>query len=150
MKRFVTLLSALFFIALPALQAVNPPGSSCSNGCKECCEGSESGSGTGGVPNTPVYKSIYWGINVGLARYPKPQNFTTIAQTAFEINGNLPNFREIYQRYFSSNPMQQRQIHLELYQTQISAALFHPSVLFLQSEALINIRKKPAANGFPE
>lgn len=129
--------------------AVNPKGSGCSTGCDTCCEGEDDGNGSGktsGISN----KSLSWGIQVGLARYPKPTSFSDFGQTAYELNGNLPTFSEIYGRYFSSNPLQQRQIHLELSQTQISAATFHPSVLFLQSEATFTTLKKPAAGGFPE
>jgi hypothetical protein len=41
-------------------------------------------------------------------------------------------------------------IPLQLFQPQLSAATFHPSCIFLQSEARFETLKKPAAGGFPE
>ena len=143
------ILASLLLLTTSHSWAVNPPGSGCSNACKSCCEGEDDGSGTATTSN-PASNSLSWGIQVGLARYPKPTVFSDFGQTAFELNGNLPSFSQIYGRYFSSNPLQQRQIHLELSQTQISAATFHPSVLFLQSEATFTTLKKPAEGGFPE
>jgi RHS repeat-associated protein len=144
------LATLLLFSTFPAW-SVNHPGGSCSGGGGPCGSGSD-GSGTGSPDGqgTPDSSSLSWGIKVGLARYPKPTVFSDFGQAAFELNGNLPSFSEIYDRYFSSSPLQQRQIHLELSQTQISAATFHPSVLFLQSEANFTTLKKPAEGGFPE
>lgn len=143
------ILATLLLLSISYSWAVNPEGSSQSNGCKSCCSEQSDGSGNG-TTTCPSIESLYWGIQVGLARYPKPASFSNFGQTAFELNGNLPTFNEIYGRYFSKNPLQQRQIHLEFYQSKISSALFHPSVLYLQSEALFTTLKKPAAGGFPE
>ena len=84
----------------------------------------------------PMSASLDWGIKVGLARYPKPASFTDLGQAAFEKNGNLPTFKEVFGRYFSASPLQQTQIRLELSQTKISATTFHPSCLFIESEAV--------------
>ena len=141
------ILAALLLATLP-LGAVNPPGTTCSNGGGPC--GDEESGGGSASANPPTSESLSWGISLGLARYPKPTTLTSFAQGAYEPNGNLPNFAKLYGRYFSSSPMQQRQIHLDLFQSKISAALFHPSCLFMQSEAVLTSLKKPAAGGFPE
>jgi hypothetical protein len=39
---------------------------------------------------------------------------------------------------------------LEISEPQIGAALFHPSCLFLNTEATNELFKKPAKDGFPE
>ena len=132
------LLAALLILSISPAWAVNHPGGSCSSG------------GGGCKKETPEIKSLEWSINVGLARYPKPITLSNFGQAAYELDGNLPSFGEVYGRYFSSSPLQQRQISLELFQPQISAATFHPSVLFHQSEATFTTLKKPAAGGFPE
>jgi RHS repeat-associated protein len=142
------ILAALLLATLP-LGAVNPPGTTCSTGCKPCCEGETEGTGSASA-KPPSQESLSWGISLGLARYPKPTTLTSFGQGAYEPNGNLTIFSELYGRYFSPSPMQQRQVHLELFQSKISAALFHPSCLFMQSEAVLTSLKKPAAGGFPE
>ena len=86
--------------------------------------------------------SLDWGIKVGLARYPKPASFTDLGQAAFEKNGNLPTFKEVFGRYFPASPLQQTQIRLELSQTKISATTFHPSCLFIESEANFRTLRK--------
>ena len=133
------ILAALLLATLP-LGAVNPPGTTCSNGggCEE--ESTDNAN----------LESLSWRIGLGLARYPKPTTLSSFGQGAYEPNGNLPTFGELYGRYFSPSPMQQRKIYLELFQSKISASLFHPSCLFMQSEAVLTSLKKPAAGGFPE
>ena len=135
--------SLLIAATLPAW-ATNPPGGTCSGGGGPC------GSQGSGGSSYPQSKSLEWGIKVGLARYPKPTTLSDFGQAAFEKNGNLPDFGQLFGRYFSDNPQQQMQINLELSQPQLSAATFHPSCLFVQSEALFEILKKPAAGDFSE
>jgi RHS repeat-associated protein len=121
---------------------------SCSSGCTGGCGQSCVGDGTvTGAANPPASGSFSWEIKVGLARYPKPATFTDMAQTAYEKDGNLPTFGEMYGRYFPASPFQQSQIPLKISQTRISAATFHPSCLFLQSEAVMTVLRKSDAGG---
>jgi RHS repeat-associated protein len=136
------LFAAIFVLFIDTASSINVEGSGCSN--DEGCDSQTSSTGT------VSSQSLDWYINVGLARYPKPTVFSNFSQTAFELDGNLPTFKDIYSRYFSSDPLQQKQIKLRINQPKISAATFHPSVLFLQSEANFTTLKKPAASGFPE
>ncbi len=156
------LLATTFLFSTALVQGTNHPGggpgsggcptggggpcgsSGGNNGC-----GGTSGSSTGGAGGL-IVESLAWQINVGLARYAKPSSLSSFSQGAYDMNGNLPTFKEIYGRYFSSSPLQQIQISLELSQPQISATTFHPSALFLQSEALFETLKKPAVDGLPE
>ena len=103
--------------------------------------------GVTGGSSSPSNQSLDWAIKVGLARYAKPTTLTDLSQVGFEKNGNLPDFNQMFGRFFSSDPLQQMQISLSLTQTQLSAATFHPSCLFTQSEALYETYKKPAAGG---
>ncbi len=89
-------------------------------------------------------------MDLGLARNPKPGNLSVLGQSASEKNGNTPDFNELYNRFFSSSPLQQSQIKLEISQPQLGASTFHPSCAYIQSEAVFEIIKKPAAGGFPE
>lgn len=97
-----------------------------------------------------VDKSFEWSIEVGLARFTKINEFTSYAQVVSEPDGNLPNFAELYDRGFSQDPLQESQVVLELSQPQFGAATFHPSCLYVHSEASNELLKKPAASGFPE
>jgi RHS repeat-associated protein len=144
------LIATLLALTSSPIWATNPLGETCSSGCKPCCEGENDGTGTGSTSDALEAKSLQWAIQVGIARYPKPTTFTHLAQAAYEKNGNLPDYNQLFGRYFSSSPLQQRQIHLELSQPQLSSATFHPSCLYLESEALFEIYEKPASNGFPK
>ncbi|MBJ7424441.1 MAG: hypothetical protein JHD23_08110 [Akkermansiaceae bacterium] len=96
-------------------------------------------------------RSFAWSIEVGLARFNKPDGFVNYAQLAYEPNGSLSDFAALYDRGFSQEPLQESQVILELSQPQIGAATFHPSCLYVHSEAAANeFIKKPAAGGFPE
>jgi RHS repeat-associated protein len=114
-----------------------------------CKSSGSSGSGSSGS-SAPTSQSLDWSIRVGLARYPKPTSLIEFSQTAFEKNGNLPDFNQLYSRVFTPDPLQQTQVILELAQTQLSAATFHPSCLFLQSESYVLVGSQPALNGAPE
>ncbi len=139
------LLASLLVLTTNSFGAgININGGTCSNDCQPCCDK------VTGFVGPPHLNSLGWGVSLGLARYPKPTSLTPFGQAAFEKNGNLPDFNQLFGRYFSSDPLQQNQIRLELSQTQLSAATFHPSCLFLQSEARFETLKKPAAGGFPE
>jgi RHS repeat-associated protein len=141
------LIGTLLILASGSVFATNPPGGTCSGGGP--CGGSQSGGSTGSS-SSPSSQSLEWGVQVGLARYSKPTSLTNFSQAAFEQDGNLPDFKQLFGRYFSGSPLQQMQIRLELSQPQLSSDTFHPSCLFLQSEALFETLKKPAAGGFPE
>jgi RHS repeat-associated protein len=166
--RHLLLATALLVAAVPSTRAAtNPPGGTVS--CPTC---PESSGGSTGSSSPPSINSLGWSVNVGLGRYAKPASLTDLGQSAYDKGAgekgggatskfggtekgatkgaNLPTFQEMYGRYFSSDPLQQSPILLELSQPQLSAASFHPSCLFLQSEALIETLKKPAAGGFPE
>ena len=145
--RHFLLATTLLITASQPTWATNPPGGTCSTG--GCDASGSSGNATAATSPTNS-KSLEWGVKVGLVRYAKPTSLIDFGQAAFEKNGNLPNFSELFGRYFSGSPLQQRQISLELSQPQLSAASFHPSCLYLQSEALFETLKKPAADGFPE
>jgi RHS repeat-associated protein len=105
------------------------------------------GESDSGGSSSPSNQSLDWAIRVGLARYAKPTTLTNLGQAGFEKNGNLTNFNQQFSRYFSSSPLQQKQVSLRISQTQLSAATFHPSCLFLQSESIYETYKKPAADG---
>ena len=130
--------SLLIAATLPAW-ATNPPGGT-PPPLKKTCGNSGTGSN----------QSFEWQSEVGLARFTMPDGFLSYAHLASEANGNLPNFAELYQRGFSKEPLQESQVILEISQPQIGAALFHPSCLFLNTEATNEFYKKPAAGGFPE
>jgi len=141
------LLAASILLLSPAW-ATNPAGSTDSSSCSPCFTSCPTdGQASGGV-FLPQLASFDWSINVGLVRYPKPSTFIDLAQTAYEQDGNLPNFEEMVNRYFPSNPLQQAQLQLKISQTQISAATFHPSCLYLQSEANYIVVKAKDVNGF--
>jgi hypothetical protein len=166
--RHLLLATALLVAAVPyARAATNPPGGTVS--CPVC---PDSSGGSTGSSSPPSINSLGWSVNVGLGRYAKPASLTDLGQSAYDKGAgekgggatskfggtekgatkgaNLPTFQEMFGRYFSSDTLQQSPILLELSQPQLSAASFHPSCLFLQSEALIETLKKPAAGGFPE
>jgi YD repeat-containing protein len=140
--------SAILLAATPAVRATNPGWEPCSSSGGPCEDKSSAAASSASDP--PKNESLDWSVKVGLARYAKPTDFTNFGQAAFEKNGNLPTFAEMFGRYFSPSPFQQIQIHLELSQSQISAATFHPSCLFLQSEANFEKLTKPPADGFGE
>ncbi|MEI7910008.1 MAG: RHS repeat-associated core domain-containing protein [Verrucomicrobiota bacterium] len=147
LRRLLTPAVALVFSTLSSHGTTNPygyPSTDDPGGCIPCQKG-HSGESTGATDiSSPCFD---WGINLGLARYPKPANYTGIGATAYERNGNLPTFRELVDRYFPSSPLQQSQIPLRINQTQISAATFHPSCLTLNSEALFETLHKWDING---
>jgi RHS repeat-associated protein len=89
-------------------------------------------------------------MELGLARNPKPDSLDVLGQSSSEKNGNTPDFHELYDRFFSSNPLQQSEVKLEISQPQFGASTFHPSCAFIQSEAIFETLKIPAAGGFPE
>jgi len=140
------LLAASILLLSPAW-ATNPPGTTYTTGC-DCPPCSDGGSSSGATSGGSG--SFNWSINVGLARYPKPASFTDLGQAAYEKNGLLPTFSDMFTRYFPKSPLQQAQIRMEISQVQISAATFHPSCLFIQSEANFQKVTKPAAGGYPE
>ena len=150
--RHLLLVSAFVFASVPYTFATNPAGSTSScGGCESSgSSSSDSSSSDSSSSSSPNIQSLEWAIKVGLARYAKPSALTDFGQAAYEKDGNLPDFKEMFGRYFSSSPLQQRQIRLEISQPQISNATFHPSCLFLQSEAIFETLKKPATDGFPE
>ena len=119
--------------------ATNIPGGGGSGDGGPCSKG---GSGSGGSA-PPANQSLDWSVNVGLARYPKGATLTEYSKIASEKSGNIPTFNEIFGRFYSADPLQQQQISLGISQTQISAAIFYPSCLFVESEALFSIIKKP-------
>jgi RHS repeat-associated protein len=139
-------IAGLICIAASPLFGVNPPGTTTSTSCTECGQCTTLGTGTGAV-EPPAYDSFKWEIKVGLARYPKPASYTDMAQAAYEKDGNLPTLDQMIGRYFPGSPLQQSQIPLKIAQAQISAATFHPSCLFLQSEAIIEVLRKSDAGG---
>ena len=98
----------------------------------------------------PDHSSFEWNIALGTARFPTPKSFTSYAKTAYETDGNLPKFSQLYARAFTTDPLQAGGVTIEISQPQIDASTFHPSCLFLQSEAAFETLKKPAANGFHE
>ena len=106
------LFTAILLAASPGARASNPPGGIlCQTGP---CPGDDSTAMTSSACDGPMSASLDWGIKVGLARYPKPASFTDLGQAAFEKNGNLPTFKEVFGRYFPASPLQQTQIRLEL------------------------------------
>ena len=107
------LIATLLALTSSPIWATNPLGETCSSGCKPCCEGENDGTGTGSTSDALEAKSLQWAIQVGIARYPKPTTFTHLAQAAYEKNGNLPDYNQLFGRYFSSSPLQQRQISLK-------------------------------------
>ena len=100
-----------------------------------------------GGSSPPSNQSLDWSISVGLARYAKPSNLTELAQMGFSKSGVSRDFNQQFGLYFSSGPLQQAQIDIELSQTQLSVATFHPSCLFTDQEALYETYKKPAVGG---
>jgi RHS repeat-associated protein len=149
LRHLILATSLLAFTKLTAATPppnLDPPKTPPGGGC-----GSSGSSGSGSSSSSaPTSQSLDWSIRVGLARYPKPTSLIEFSQTAFEKNGNLPDFNQLYSRVFTPDPLQQTQVILELAQTQLSAATFHPSCLFLQSESFVLVGKQPALNGAPE
>ena len=145
-RRILAPAVALALAALPSGAAVNPDGypNSDETGCEKCRDGS-SGESTGAVVSSS--SSFDWGINLGLARYPKPASYTGVGTAAYERNGNLPTFRELVGRMFPASPLQQSQVPLRINQTQISSATFHPSCLTLDSEAIFERLPKSDSGG---
>jgi RHS repeat-associated protein len=133
-------LLAALLVTTPAW-GVNPPGGTPTDTPNDCEKNGTGGSGA------PSGGSIRWDISVGLARYAKPSSLSELGHSAFESSGNLPTFKQIYDRYFSSDPLQQKQVILRLSQPRVSSATLHPSCLFLQSEAIYETLRKTAANG---
>jgi RHS repeat-associated protein len=139
-KLYSLLAVCLSFFTLPSSAGSNlgtPPPSPTAGNCDKSGAGDD--------------ESFAWSIEVGLARYNKPDGFVNYAQLAYEPNGSLSDFAALYDRGFSQEPLQESQVILELSQPQIGAATFHPSCLYVHSEAAANeFIKKPAAGGFPE
>ena len=97
--RRLLLVVLLAWLVISPLWAVNPPGGTCTSQCDECGSCGSDGTGTGKT-QSPGLGSFDWLIQVGLARYPKPTGFTDMANAANEKDGNLPDFRQIFSRYF--------------------------------------------------
>lgn len=136
-------MSSLLLLGITTVWAqVNVPGPTTS-------DDDECGASSSGGTSPPNCQSLSLGVSLGLARYQKPTALTALGQTSYELDGKLPDFSNLYGRYFSASPLQQRQVRLGISQPQLSAATFHPSCLFLKSEALFEKISKPAANGFP-
>jgi hypothetical protein len=107
LHRLILTLSLLATAKLAATTArPNPPGGDPPEDNK-CKSGSSSSS-------PPSNRSLDWSISVGLVRYAKPATLTTLGQAVSEKNGNLLDFDQLFSRYFSDSPLQQKQISLEL------------------------------------
>ncbi len=141
------LVTSLLLAANPAARASNPIGSTGSVPCATCAKACPlCGDSTSWTQS--AIASFDWEILVGLARYPKPTTYSDLAQAAYEKDGNLPTFDQMLGRYFPNSPLQQSQTPLKISQSQISDATFHPSCLFLDSEANIEaVLKKSDAGG---
>ena len=144
--RRLLLVVLLAWLVISPLWAVNPPGGTCTSQCDECGSCGSDGTGTGKT-QSPGLGSFDWLIQVGLARYPKPTGFTDMANAANEKDGNLPDFRQIFSRYFPSSPLQGSQIPLRISQTRFSADTFNPACLYLQSEAVFTTLKRTDPTG---
>jgi RHS repeat-associated protein len=101
---------------------------------------------TGNSPD-PTIKSLNWSINVGLATHKKPDNLTNLHRVAFEKDGNLPTYQELFDRSFSTDPQQQEHVRLWLSQSKISADTFHPSCLSVESDGSFDVLVKPPGAG---
>lgn len=131
-------------LLLGPLWAVNPPGGTSTCPCDECGECASNAEGTAAT-NSPGSSSFDWQIQVGLARYQKPSGLTDMANAANEKDGHLPDFRQIFARFFPSSPLQGSQIPLRISQTRLSAETFDPACLYLQSEAVFTTLKRTDA-----
>jgi RHS repeat-associated protein len=134
--------AAVLALAVPSgIATTNPFGLSSTTGCcKPCNQCPGDSQGTGDV--TLDAGGFLFASGTGLSTYPKPTSFTGIGNTAYENDHSLPSFRELVDRYFPSSPLQRAQVEVKISQPWITATLYHPACLTLDSEARLERRTR--------
>ena len=144
--RRLAILAIAAAIAAPAgLATTNPFGlyttSPCCKPCNQCPGDSQ---GTGDITLDPG--GFLFSSGAGLSSYPKPASFSGIASTAHDNDHSLPSFQELVGRYFPSSPQQRNQVEVKISQPWITADIYHPACLALDSEARLERRTKTHAS----